>query len=252
MAPTLANAAFFSLPVLSTDQTAPVFKSLAGAFVFRNVESAADLGKNFGVNFGVRGSIIDASALNAVVSGLNTQYLPSGDIQMELGLPHGFTFEFGLIPSITYQGTSFSEYSGAVKWTATRTFLTKLPFSLAARAAYTSASLGHAQTISGVDVTVGYSTALISFQSIISKKFAVFEPFLSLGIISHSSSITSSGSASIFGNTFPVGTQAYTSGLVSFWPTAGLMINLVFIGIAAEYDNLWGLGSYSAKFSIRI
>lgn len=252
LSPGLAEAAYFTLPVLTTEQTDPVFKSLAGAFVFRDLEPASDLGKKFGLTVGVRASVIDATALSTVVSGLNTPLLPSGDLQGAIGLPHGFTFEFGMIPTLTYQGTSFSEYSGAVKWTATRTFLPKLPFSLAARAAYTTANLSYAQSISGVDVSVAYSTTLLSFQAIVSRKFLVFEPYLSLGFVTHSSSISSSGSASIFGTTFPVGTQSYSSSLMSFWPSAGLMINLFVLGISGEYSNLWGLGNYSLKVSLRI
>ena len=246
-----ARAAIFDLPVLTTSQTTPIFNTLAAGFVFRDVEPASDLGKNWGLNFGVRASLIDTTSINGIVSGMSLAYLPTADAQISLGVPYGFTFEFGMVPGLSYQSTQFSQYAAAIKWTATRKVLQKFPLSLAARAAYSSATLSSAQTLNNADITVTYGTSIYSFQVLMSKKFLVFEPFVGIGTAIHSSSLASTGAVSIFGNDFPLGTNSYTGSTMSIWPTAGLLIDLYFLGIAADYSYLWGLTTYNAKISIR-
>lgn len=247
-----AAAAYFTLPVLTQSQTDPIFRNLAGAFVFRDVEGANDLGKNWGFTLGVRGSLVDATPFTAVASSFTLPYLPSGDAQIAVGLPRGFTFEFGMVPTLSYQGTTFSQYSAGVKWTLTRSLLPKVPVSLAIRAGYTNANVSYSQQISGVDTDITYSTSIATFQAIASKRFFIFEPYVALGLANHTSSLSSTGSITIFGTDFSAGTTNYSAGSLCFWPSAGLLIHLGFIGAAAEYSNLWGLTAFSGKFTIRI
>jgi hypothetical protein len=94
---------------------------------------------------------------------------------------------------------------------------------------------------------------MISAGALLSRRFFYFfEPFLGFGISNQASTIASSGDVSIFGSTFPLGTQNYSGANFSTWYQGGILLNFFILGIAAQYDNMFSLGTYSAKVSIRI
>lgn len=245
----------FTLPTLETSQTEAIFKTLGSSFAFRPVESASDLGIIWGIYLGAGLGGTETSKLTAVSSDAPT-YLPSAELQFGLGLPLGFTIETGLMPSISYQGTSISKYGGALKWTATRTVLRSLPVSLAARLAYSKGTINWSQPLNSGAVTIDYKNEIIQSQIAASKMFGTLglglEPYVGLGFISHTSQITGSGSANLFGASFSPGTTSVSGKNSSLWGQAGLMVHLVFLAISAEYDNMFGINSYSAKLTLRM
>lgn len=246
-----AQGAAFSFPELDTTMTDPIFRTLAGGFIFRSAEPASDLGKKFGLYLGASVSGVDTSAVSTIFSGFSSPLLPSGDLQIGVGFPAGFVLEVGFLPSFNFSGTSIGNYGVGVKWNATRNFLSKLPFSLSGRIGYSSSSISFAQQINSVDVTVSYGSTVLTAQALVSKKLFIFEPYFGLGLANHSSSLASSGSASLFGSTFPVGTQNYSASGLFPWIQAGLLLDFVLLGIGAEYDSVFGLSSYTGKVSLR-
>lgn len=249
--PKQGQAAYFTLPTLDTTMTDPIFKNLAGAFILRPVEPASDLGRIFGLSVGVGLSLIDQSSLSSVFTGAGT-YLPSGDIQLGLGLPMGITFEAGVLPNVSLNGTAIGRYAGAIKWTLTRTLLAMLPFDMGIRASYTNSNLSYSQSLSPATVSVTYNSSVLGTQLLISKSLVFLEPFFGIGLVNHSSTLSGTGSANLFGSTFQAGTQSMSGSALSTWLQAGVLVKVLIFGIAAEYDSMYGFSSYSGKVSIRL
>jgi hypothetical protein len=183
-------------------------------------------------------------------------YLPYADIHLGLGLSLGFTLESSFTPQVQYQGSSTSKYGGALKWTATRTVLSALPLSLAARVGYSNGKVDWTQPLDSGTVTVGLDSAILETQIAASKMIGAFgfgvEPFIGLGYIKHSSTLSGTGTANLFGSSFPAGTVTTSNFSGSFWGQAGLTLHLYVVALSAEYDNMFGINSYSGKVTFRI
>ena len=104
--------------------------------------------------------------------------------------------------------------------------------------------------------SVDYKTELWGASLAVSKFFGAFrfgiEPFANVGLLHHSSSLAGSGTISLFGSSFPVGTTTVSATNSSLWLQAGALLKLYAFGIAAEYDRMFDVSSWSAKISIRI
>jgi hypothetical protein len=248
-----AKASFFSLPQLDTTMTDPIFKTFAAGLAFKPLEPASDLGKLWGFYAGAEFTITSTSAVSNIISGL-PGYFPTGDLQAGIGLPFGLTFEGAIFPSISIKGTSFARYAGAIKWTATRSFLSSLPIDLALQLAYTNSSLNYSQSASGGTVNVSYGSSIESLSLLASRSIGIgvsIEPYAGLGLANQSASITASGTGNLFGSSFPAGTQSVSTSGISGWLEAGALLKLGLLGITGEYDYLFGISSGSLKLTFR-
>lgn len=249
-----ARAEAFSLSGIETTTVSALFDSLASAFAFRPAEPASSLGSKWGFYAGVGFSATNLDAVSSTVSGLSTSYLPGAEVSVGLGLPFGITIETGFLPSISYSGTSISKTAGAVKWNL-NSRLKKFPLQLAVRALYNSASIAFTQTDGSGTSSVGYGTTHYGLNFVVSKNlgFTYFgiEPYLGAGCLNQSSNITASGTANVFGSSFPVGTASTSSSGLSFTYQAGVLLRLGIIGLSAEYDHLFGVNSYGGKVALR-
>jgi hypothetical protein len=250
-----ARAAVFTLPTLDTTMTDPIFETLATSFAFRPLEPASDLGSVWGFYIGAGGSGSDASKVAAIFSEMSTSYVPNAELQLGIGLPKGFTIEGGFIPKINFQGTSLSKYGGTLKWTLTRSLLPKFPLSIAVRAGLAKASIDYTQPLEGGSVTVGYASTILESNLVISKFLGGFgfgiEPYLGFGVASQSSSLNATGTAELFGSSFPAGTESVSGSGTSTWLQAGLMLKLSVLAFTAEYDRMFGVSSWSGKATFR-
>jgi len=240
-----AQASFFNFPQLDATMTDSLFRAIGSTIAFRPIEPASSLGKVFGIQVGLGATAVDASSIASITG--SSAFLPFADLQVGVSIPMGITFEFGLLPSLTLSGASFSRYGGALKWTATDTVFSALPFDMAVRVSYSSAAISGSQTLQGVNITANYSSGILGAQVLVSKNFFVLEPYLGLGLMNHSSSLSGAGSVSLF----QTGTTAVSGSDMSAWIQAGLLLKLAVFGIGAEYDNVLGYSSYSGKFSFR-
>ncbi len=250
-----AQAEYFSLPTVQPSMTDPIFSTLAAAFAFRPMETASDLGATWGIAVGVGGSATSTSLISGIFTGLPASYVPNADIQLDIGMPKGFTLELGAIPSMALDGTTFSKYEAGLKWTLTRTLLQKLPFSLAVAVQYGKSSLSYNQALSGGTVAVSYGDSMYGGMLLASKYLGAIgigiEPYAGVGTLYQSSSLSGTGTASLFGSSYPVGTDAISNSDATLWLQAGVMLKLEVLAITAEYDRFFGLSSYSTKISFR-
>ena len=245
------EGAVITLPQLSSDQIDPLFRELAADLAYRPVEGAARLGR-FG-DFGFEiGTTVLATSLNSIASiiGPSNSLIPGAFLDLGLGLPGGFGIELGFIPSISYQGTTFKNIGGNLRWNFSRLF-PAFPFDLALRGMFTSASLGTIQPLQGGTINVDYSTSIKAGTVTIGKTLGFFEPYLALGYLTSSSTLSYSGSAVLFGQGFQTGTTSVTAGAGSVWFNAGFQLRLFVISLGLEYDNLYGNDAGSFKFAFR-
>jgi hypothetical protein len=254
--PTVAKAAVFSLPTVSTSMTDPIFRTLGADFAFRSVEPASDLGTVWGLNFGVAAVATDASAVSSIFSNMATSFVPNADFQLGIGLPKGITIELGLVPKVKLDGTTFSKYEAALKWTLNRTLIPRFPLDVATRFSYSNGSIDYSQGLNGGTVSVSYRTTVIGGNLLVSKFLGAagfgIEPFLGVGLINFSSTLSGSGTVNLFDTSFPTGTESVSDSGLSSWLQAGLQLKLSVVAFAAEYDRFFGISSWTGKFSIRI
>jgi len=242
----------FSLPQLTPTQTTPVFDTLASMFVFRPIEPATGYGKIWGVGLGVSANATSTSGISSVVTGLSGSFLPAGEINAGLTVPFGLTIEGGLLPTISYQSSSFSKTSIGAKWQINKVLLTSLPFDLALRVGFTKGALSYSQTSGGPQVDVAYDSTLISANLIVSKNFVVLEPFAGIGLVNHSSLLSGTGAGSIFGAGYPAATTSINSAAATLWMHAGLLVNLQILRASASVDYTFNLLSFNGKVGFSI
>jgi hypothetical protein len=242
----------FTLPQLSTTQTDPVFRTLAAGFFYRPVEPASDFGALGGFSLGVAVNGVSTSAVSTIFTGMSTPFLPTAMLMGAVGLPKGITLEAGFVPSLNYQGSTFSNLAFGAKWTLTRSVFAKWPVDVALRANYTSAGMSYTQNITGGTVAVRYGSGIFSADLVASYPLPILEPFIGLGFITDSSSLTGTGTASLFGASFPVGTTTYSEGRAAPWLYGGVKLHLTLVKISASYDFLYGISSWSLKAGISI
>jgi hypothetical protein len=255
VAPEKSQAEAFTLSGIEQSSVDPLLKTLAASFAFRPTEGASPLGSKWGFYIGVGGSASSTDLVSSVVSNLSTSYLPGGEAQLGIGLPMGFTVELGILPSLAFSGTTVSKTAGAVKWTLNSKFFKKIPFQFAVRALFGKSSLTYSQVDGSGTSSVTYDGTQWGSNFIVSRYLGLsmlgVEPYVGIGFLNQSSTLSAVGSANVFGGTMPVGTTSISSSGLSVWYQAGLMLKLGIFGFTAEYNNLYGISSYGGKASIR-
>jgi hypothetical protein len=247
-----SHAALFSLPELEQPMLDPIFRTLGNAFVFRPIEPASDLGLLGGFYIGASASFVDATAVSSIFTSSPISFISTGDIQLGLGIPlSGITFEAGVLPSISLSGTQFRKYSGAVKWTLTRTILKVLPFSAALRVSYSTGNLSYTQDLSAGSLSVDYNANSFGTNFVFSKALFIFEPYAGIGWVNSSSKLAASGTANLFGTSFPLGTTSIERSYSSLWTQFGLLMKLGVFGISFGYDKMLSASSWNGKVSLR-
>jgi hypothetical protein len=252
--PGRVNASVFTLPTVDSTMTDPIFRTMASGFLFRSVEPASDLGKTWGLYFGADVTATSTSAVSNIMSGLSSGYLPTGNLQIGLGLPKGITLEFGFVPTFTYSGTTVATYGGDLKWTLSRALFPKLPINVAVALGYTSANLNYSQALDSGTVAVNYGTSMESAMLQASVSIGILfglEPFAGVGVANANSTLSGTGTSSLFGSGFAAGTTSVSASNTSTWLQAGLLLRLGILGIAGEYDYVFGLSSYNIKTTFR-
>lgn len=240
-----ARAQFFTLPTnLSTTQTDAIFKVLAADTVFRSIEPASEFGKDFGFSIGVIGNLTMGSALNAVIPGAATSFLPGGYLAATLQLPVGLALEGGFIPSLSFSSASFSSFGLNAKWTFSQ-LIPLMPLSAAVRLGFTSPRISYSLT-SPVATTMVFTSTVVSASLMISKAFSVFEPFIGLGYYSANSTLTTTATAF-----FQSATNSITSNPAGVTFMAGLDIRLAFLAIGFQYENILGNDTLAGRVGVR-
>lgn len=189
--------------------------------------------------------------MKGVIPNLNVNYIPAADIFIGAQAPYGLGLELGFIPSIDQGGVKFDKKGGNLKWTVNEVLLPKFPVDIALRLMYSSASLSYAQTTNGVNSTISFDSKLFEVNAAVSKRFLVFEPYLGLGFVKQTSTLSATANAQLFNQSVTLSNSLGKSSS-SVWLYGGLQIKLLILTISAEYDRIFGVDSYMAKIAFKI
>ena len=107
-------------------------------------------------------------------------------------VPFGITGEVGIIPNQTVSGIKVNTLNFGLKWTVTEVFLSDLPFSLAGKVAFTSSNVDFSQTVSGTQVDYSFKDKSTTALALISKNFAIVEPYAGVGMVSANGDLSAS------------------------------------------------------------
>ncbi len=244
-----ADASLISLPVLDPSQIGPIFDVLASTVVFRSLEPPSHP-KVFGLWANIRTNITSAEAISSFTQ-LSQSNIPFGNIQAGVNIPFGLGLELGYLPLPSFSGTTFSSCGLGLKWNVTSVFYSKLPFDFALRTTYSSAKMSYEQSIEGDSVNVDYSTKIYGGTLMLSKVLLFLEPYFAYGFVHHSSTLSGSGSVSIFNNNFPALTGQVADGKTSSWLQAGVELKLLMLAIGFQYDRVFNTSTSSFKVGLK-
>ncbi len=242
-----------SLDNITSDDLDKISKEFSANFVHRPVSPASPLGDVFGFEVGIIGGVTDAPDIEAISLRENpTDADPFGKIAhagafASVSVPFGITGELILLPETELGDVSISHTSIGLKWTFGN--LLGIPLvDLAVRGHLSKSELSYNDTIDSVATSVTLDNTTYGVSLLASGNLLLIEPFGGLGIVTRETELSASGSAQIFDTTF---TTAQTQSVddTSFQVFAGVQANLLFMKIAAQYENVFGTSVTSAKLS---
>ena len=240
-----------NLQNLNVNQANQVIENFGTALLFRSVEPPSSYADIFGVSFGFIGAVTSADQINGSLN-LNPKVpaVPALDLYAGAQFPLGLAIELGFLPRLDVGDFSARRFGFNAKWTFTDVFLRdQIPFDAAFRLGYGNTSLSYAQTIASIQDTIKFESKSIQTQLAFSRKFGIVEPYLGLGYVRLDSTLTNTATAvDVFAFT-----QALSYGIKKggFWFNAGAELKLLFLTLAAEYHNTFGLSTGVAKLGFK-
>lgn len=240
-----------SLDNLTKDDLEKISKEFSANFVHRPVSPASTLGDVFGFEVGVIGGVTDAPDIEAISRRENPSGSdPFGQIAhagayASVSVPFGLTGELVLLPETELGDVKISHTSMGLKWTFGN--LLGIPLiDLAARGHFSLSELSYADTVDGVSTNINLDNTTYGVNILASGNLLLVEPFGGIGIVTRDTELSASGSAQIFDSTFTTAQTQSVDG-TSFQVFAGVQANLLFMKIAAQYENVFGTSVTSAK-----
>jgi len=239
-----------ALTNLDANQTSAVLKTFGTNFAFKPIESASDFGKNWGLSAGIGGGITSGTAITDAIPGVDASAIPNANLIFGLQGPLGLGLELGLLPSVKFSGLTFNTFGADVKWNIGSGLGRLLPIDVAARLMYSTTSLSYTETIASLTDTISISTHAVGFNVSASKKLFIIEPYVGLGFMSQSGTLSNTGTITLFNSSLTSG-SSYDSSNSGLWTFVGLQWKLLILNLTAEYDNIMGIGSGSLKASLK-
>lgn len=243
--PTLTN--------LTQSEADTIAKNFGNAIVFRSLEPPSANGKIWGFGLGLAFDATSAGHVNEVLRAHgNTQdisALPAGDIVGTLQLPLGIAAEIGFLPRVTINGFSAVRTGFNAKWTFTDVFFhDRLPFNAALRLGYGKNEFKYGQTTSGVADTVEFDSKSFRSELAISPRLFLIEPYIGFGMLSTSSTLKNTATASIYNFTTA---NSYDYSKSSFLFNLGLEFRVVVLAVSAQLEWAFGETTGSAKLGLK-
>ncbi len=243
--PTLSN--------LTQADADSVAKNFGNAIIFRSVEPPSSNGKIWGLGIGVGVDSTGASDINRILiahgaSG-NVGSLPAGDIILTLQAPLGISGELGFLPRVSVGGFSARRSAFNLKWTFTDILLRdNTPFDAALRLGFGQNVFQYGQTTSGYSDTVKFDSKSFRMELAMSRKFLVFEPYLGLGLLHTSSTLSNTASVTLFNFT---SSNSYDYAKSSFLFNLGAEIRLLILTLGVQAEWAFSETTGSVKLGLK-
>lgn len=249
-----AFAATPSLDNITSSDLEGISKEFSANFVHRPVSSAAPLGDIIGVEIGLIAGQTDAPKIKEISqredpTNNDVDSLYHAGIHVAVSVPFGITGELIALPETELGDVSLKNTSLGLKYTFSE--LLDLPMvDLAIRGHYTSGDLNYSDRIDGVNTTISLENSTSGFQLLGSVDLVFIEPFIGFGTVSRETTLKASGSARIFDQTFTASQSSTVDGSSSQF-LVGAQLNLLFLRIAAQYENVFDTSIISGKLSFK-
>ncbi len=230
-----------------------ISKEFSANFVHRPLTPASSLGAIFGFEVGIVASMTDAPKIGEITKREDPTDSDPIDKLLNAGLmgavsvPYGITAELILLPEQDLGDLTISNYSLGVKWT----FSSLLPIpvvDLAIRGHYGTTDISYNDTVSAVATEVSLDNSTMGFTLLASANLMIVEPYAGVGFVSRDTTLKASGSAQIFNTSFTT-SQSQTTDGSSLQYFAGVEVDLLFIHLAAQYENVFDTSIVSGKLS---
>lgn len=238
--------------ITSTDMD-NISKEFSANFIHRPVSPASTMGSLFGFEVGIIAGITDAPKIAEITKREDPTESDPIDKLAHAGLvggvtvPFGITAELVLLPEQNLGDIDISNYSIGVKWTFSK-YLPIPMVDLAVRGHYSTSEMSYSDTVDAVSTTVKLENSTSGATLLASVNLMVIEPFVGVGYVTRESTLSASGSAQIFDSSFTT-SQSQTVDGSSSQLLVGAELNLLFMNIAAQYENVFDSSVMSAKLS---
>lgn len=230
-----------------------ISKEFSANFVHRPLTPASSLGAIFGFEVGVVGSLTDAPKIGEITKRENPtesdpiDKLINAGLMAAVSVPYGITGELIILPEMDLGDLSISNYSLGVKWT----FSSLLPIplvDLAIRGHYGTTDISYNDTVDSVATEISLENSTMGVTLLGSVGLPIIEPYAGIGYVTRDTTLKASGTAQIFDTSFST-SQSQSSDGSSFQYFVGAELDLLFIHIAAQYENVFDTSIVSGKLS---
>lgn len=251
-----ANASDFGFNDLSQGDVDDIFKEFSATFTHSTVTGAKSHSKIFGFEAGLVAGVTKSDAVKDLVADSmpsgseDINYLPFASLYALVSLPMGITAEANFMPELDIRDVEFKHLSLAGKFEIT--YFVDLPVDLAVRAMLIDTSISVKQSSSSTgnfNGEIEYDQTQLGLQGIISKRYAILEPYFSVGFMRSSGDLTANGTGTIFNSSFS-GSKKVDSSASGLQIAAGLQVNLLLVKVGAEYVNAFGANHLNAKLAL--
>jgi hypothetical protein len=242
----------FAIPTLTDldkGEVETVTKDFGSNFVHTSVTPASSLAR-WGMEVGAFVGVTTSPGLNGLVQE-EVGYLPHANLSLIFFMPWGFGLEVTGVPPVGYEGLTFKNTSGAVRWTLSEAFAPGGFIAVQILGHYGQANIDYEQEVSGADIEVGFASdsygggGKVSLQDI-----PYFEPYAYAGVVTIKANLKAKGTVSIFNTDFTQEdeVEAQQNGLHL---AAGFQLKLPYSAIAIEYSRIIDNSRVSLKLALR-
>ncbi len=236
---------------ITADDLEGISNEMSANFTHNSMMGASKMGMIFGFQVGLVGAVTDAPKIDAIAkrnTGAELPKLYNGGLMGALGLPFGISLEAIVLPEMEVAGTKVSSTSLAFKYNINEV-IPVLPVNLALRGVYSTAKMSFQQTVSGVTSNVKNETSVTGLQLLFSPMIPIVEPYIGVGILNGSDTLSNTGVASIFDPSFTTG-QSESKNVSTTQLLAGVEVSLLVFKLGAEYSQAFGTSRYGLKMSL--
>lgn len=234
---------------LSDEDFKNVVKDMSANFTHTSVSGAAPLGDIWGFEIGLVGGITKTPELNKFAKEVDPSksldQIPHAEILGVVTVPFAITGEIGIVPKIGSDEFKFSAFHLAAKWTPSELFF-ELPVDIGIKAQYSKINADFSDTISTVPTTFKYEESVLGFMALVSKNFAVVEPYAGIGHLQADGDMTVNTSAS---GVFTGGRTSASAKPSSMMYMVGVEAKLLVVKLGVEYMNAFDTNRFTGKLS---
>jgi hypothetical protein len=244
-----ARAEDFTFKNLTDADFEKVTQDLSATFTHTSVSGAAPLGDIWGFEIGLVGGQTSTPEVDKLVkrgdANASADKLPGAEILGVVSVPFAITAEVGLVPKIGSDDFKFNAFHLAAKWTPSELFF-ELPVDLAVKLQYSKVKAEFKDTISGVPTNFDYDDSVLGAWALVSKNFAILEPYAGIGWLKADGTMDVNTSAS---GVFTGGRTSASADPTTTAFVVGTEVKLLVVKLGVEYMNLFDTSRFTGKLS---